>query len=417
MSKNSPWCVNPFIQFSQTADGYYRVCCVGEVDRSSKIYHGDNMSPMEYFNSDVMQTIRKDMLTKDFSEVTKNACAQCIKNKENKIHSKRDYDNTKQANSKKVESAVNKTLENYTSYLDESHLDSINIKVLGNLCNLKCIMCGPEASSKILAERIKKFPRDWEHYKGPTVLQPYNSKTKDRYFNELAKISNSLNKFILVGGESMIHPDFEEFFEMIADQKNAGNLELQIITNGTVLPDFVLEKAHKFRMLHLCMSIDGIKEKGEYIRSDLDWETFNKNVRKANNNSNIYCSFTVAVQMLNIGYLDEIHEYMLDNNLSTNNINWNNLVTQPATMRAINLPAHIKEQYLQKLKKSKLFKLGKIPHIIKLLNTTADSHEEFLRGMLWLKKLDIRRNKCLIDIFPEFEEYYSKITVGPPPGP
>jgi hypothetical protein len=121
--------------------------------------------------------------------------------------------------------------------------------------------------------------------------------------------------------------------------------------------------------------------------------------------------------MLNIGYLDEIHEYMLDNNLSTNNINWNNLVTQPATMRAINLPAHIKEQYLQKLKKSKLFKLGKIPHIIKLLNTTADSHEEFLRGMLWLKKLDIRRNKCLIDIFPEFEEYYSKITVGPPPGP
>lgn len=44
---NIPWCVDPFIQMAHTADGFYRVCCVGEVDRNSP-YHTNKMTPLEF---------------------------------------------------------------------------------------------------------------------------------------------------------------------------------------------------------------------------------------------------------------------------------------------------------------------------------------------------------------------------------
>src|SRR6056300_271736 len=94
---NIPWCVDPFIQMAHTADGFYRVCCVGEVDRNSP-YHTNKMTPLEFFNSDMMQTIRRDMLSGNFSETTSYACSQCIKNVNNGMVSRRELENERYLN-------------------------------------------------------------------------------------------------------------------------------------------------------------------------------------------------------------------------------------------------------------------------------------------------------------------------------
>ena len=399
-----PWCINPFIQFSHRANGGYRVCCVA-ADAPNE-HNIETMSPLEFFNSEYMQTIRRDMLTGNLSEITKKACNQCITNARSGIHAKREYDNIRYGKDIIAINAVKKVSQNIESYLGPEYIRYLNWKVLGNLCNLKCIMCGPAASSKIAAELKKRGIR-----KSEPVLNPYKENRKEVYFDELKQMIQHLKKFILVGGESMIHPDFPEVFDFLSNSPNTKNLKLQITTNGTRLPDYVLERAGRFKQLQLSFSIDGVGAKGEYIRSDLDWSTFDTNIRRATD-SEVNITLGIATQFANVGYLDEIFDYADELNL-LHAIYWGGVVTEPKHLRAINVPNDIKYEYLNKLSKHEIFKYRKYnkscDETLKILEKPQEDHNTFLQGIKYLKELDTIRNKCFADSWPEFKEYYDSI--------
>ena len=395
-----PWCINPFIQFSHTADGFYRACCVASVDRTSDLSI-ENMTPLEFFNSDYMKNIRKDMLTGEFSETTNEACRQCIKNSLNGLTTKRDHDNEKYGNHPKSIEAVEACLKDYNTDISEESIRYVNFKVLGNLCNLKCIMCGPTSSSKIAAERKKINPDEYQYISAE--LNPYTENSKEKYFNDLQKVINNVDKFVLVGGESMIHPDFKELFYMFVNSDNVANLELQITTNGTTLPEYVLENAEKFGKLHLGFSIDGVEDRGCYIRSDLKWKDFDTNLKRAVS-SKADCGFGIAIQMLNIGYIDEIYDY-LDSLGVAGNAYWKGLVTEPAHFRAINLPDAVKQSYLNKLSSHPVYTWDRTQHLIDILRKPQDNPESFRKGLQKLKFLDKIRNRNFLDHFSEFKPY------------
>jgi len=395
------YCVNPFIQFSHTADGYYRACCVASVNRR-KEFNTDTLTPLEYFNSDEMKNLRQDMITGDFSNETKEICKQCIYNSERNIRNKRTNDNSSYLHKQSVQEAINFVEENPDADLDPKYLEYVNFKSLGNLCNLKCIMCGPTASSKIFAEYKLMYPNK---YKGVnTIMNPYDKETKDLYWQDLEVVFEKVNKFTLVGGEAMIHPDFPELFEMFYRNKNAKNVELQITSNGTVMPDYVLENAHKFRNLHFSMSVDGIEGRGSYIRTGLDWDTWDKNCQKALN-SDLDVKFSTAIQLLNLGYIDEIYEYLLNLN-AEHRLTYSGLVTHPTYYRAINIPNEIKKQYLKRIEKSPINNCKDAQTTIDILRIDQENPRDFMNGMMELKRLDNFRNTNLLDHYPEFEKYY-----------
>jgi sulfatase maturation enzyme AslB (radical SAM superfamily) len=349
-----------------------------------------------------MKQLRQDMITGDFSKKTKNTCSQCIYNAEKNIRNKRTNDNSKYLDSPKVKEAIDFVRNNPEKDLDPKYLEYVNFKSLGNLCNLKCIMCGPTASSKIFAEYKMRYP---EKYKNVNpILNPYNDETKDLYWRDLEVVFENVNKFTLVGGESMIHPDFPEMFEMFCKNKNAKNVELSITSNGTVIPEYVLENAHRFKKLHFGMSIDGVGERGSYIRSGLDWNTWDKNCKRALQ-SDLSVSFSIAIQMLNVGYIDEVYEYLLDLG-AEKNLSWSGLVTQPAHFRAINIPNELKKIYLTKISKSPVSKCDKAQSTIDILKHEQENLKDFAKGIQELKKLDEIRNTNLLRAFPEFEAYY-----------
>jgi sulfatase maturation enzyme AslB (radical SAM superfamily) len=218
-----------------------------------------------------------------------------------------------------------------------------------------------------------------------------------------------VNKFNLVGGENMIHPDFVSLFERFINNPNAKNLNLTIITNGTMVPPIVLDNAHRFNSVSMLCSIDGVAERGAYVRSGLKWNTFDKNIRIYQNHPHISTSFLVATQMLNIGYLGDIYDYLVyDLGIPYKRINWNNVVTSPAKWRAVNLPDHIKAKYLEKLKKHEISQLNWLPYdrIEQILLSPQGSNDEFLKGIQELKTLDAVRNSYMPSHFPELDEYY-----------
>ena len=407
----TPWCIDPFIQMAHTADGFYRVCCIGTVHRERTDLNTKEITPLEYWNSDVSKQIRSDMFKpiQEFSDITRYACSQCLKNNRDSVHSRRDTENEKRANDRKAKVNVIKHLKN----IDYTYEDLlyVNFKVLGNICNLKCVMCSATASSKIAAEAKQHygFPQGWSG--GDKVeLEPFTPDTRNDYFTELQKIIDTIPKFILVGGENLIHPDFPRLFQMFIDSPNVGNIDMIIITNGTIVPDIVQDNAHLFqrKRITINLSMDGVFERGSYVRSGLNWKKFDTNVRKFASNPHVFLRLVPAIQMLNIGYVKEMHEWVKSVGLDTKtNIDWRNVVTYPETLRAINLPREIKKQYIRKMIGPDITHPS-IKVVFDILKQPQYSHKEFLKGLKYLRKLDKIRNTNLLDHFPEFESYIGR---------
>jgi len=398
-----PWCVDPFIQMAHTADGYYRVCCVGEVDRAT----GPTtlqMSPLEYWNSAEAKQLRSDMLSGEFSDVTKRSCAQCIANENSGIVSRRVNENQRYGDREKIKANVQKHIDGID--YEYSDLEYVNFKVLGNICNLKCLMCGPTASSKIAAENKKYF-----NLEGAVELQPFTAQSRNNYFDELEKIIENIDSFNLVGGENIIHPNFPELFERFKRKSNLKDFELTIITNATDVPDCILEDAHLFKKMTILVSIDGVHERGSYVRSGLDWNKFDKNIKTYIEHSDINLHCIPAISMLNIGYIHEIRDY-LESIGATYDMSWNNLVTHPKTLRAINLPKEIKDQYIKQtgiLDSSKWNNHKTVEPLKDILTAPAESPGQFLAGISKLKRIDEIRKTNLLDVFPEFEKWYNLV--------
>ena len=411
MSKTkTPWCIDPFIQMAHTADGFFRVCCVGEVKRERKDLNTKAITPLEYWNSDVSKTIRNDMFKpiEEFSDTTKFACSQCLKNNRDGVRSRRQTENARYRNDKKAKINVIKHLKN----IDYTYEDLlyVNFKVLGNICNLKCVMCSANASSKIAAEAKQHygFPKGWSAG-DKAELEPFTPDTRNDYFTELQQIIDSIPKFNLVGGENLIHPDFPRLFQMFIDSPNVGNIHMLIITNGTIVPDIVLDNAHLFKGMSILISMDGVYDRGAYVRSGLNWKKFDTNVRKFASNPHIFLRLVPAIQMLNVGYVKEMHEWIASVGLDPKDaIDWTNVVTYPETLRAINLPQEIKQQYMRKMIGPDVTHPS-IRVVFNILKQPQYSHKEFIEGLKYLRKLDKIRNTNLLDHFPEFEKYIGEL--------
>jgi len=398
-NQNKVWCVDPFVQMAHTADGFYRVCCIGEVDRNSQ-YNTKNMTPEQYWNSAEAKQIRDDMISGNFSRTTRRACAQCIANEKSKIEGRRYHENNYYGDHPKTKANIDKHKQGQD--LEYKDLIYVNFKVLGNICNLKCLMCGNSASSKIAAESKK-----YGEYDGPANLEPFNSETKSKYFNELRKVIKNVDRFNLVGGENFIHPDFEELFQIFLDRGNLHNFELHIISNATDIPEIIYKNAHKFKRMSMTVSIEGVEGRGSYIRSGLNWNDFDNNVNRLVSTDGISLSLITATQFLNIGYLDEVYDYVKSKGLRDTQVFFKNLVTNPAHWRAVNLPKHLKQQYKEKLQKHPVYSQDSFRPIIKILEAPTVDENLFLLGIEKLKITDQRRGTHLLDYFPEFTQYYT----------
>lgn len=399
-----PWCVEPFINFAHTADGYYRPCCITNVNRHTGP-NVKNMTPLEYFSGDEMQTLRREMLEGSLSDKNQEICRQCIKNDKENVKSRRKIQNEKYL----TQPDVLKTLQKYDdkNYIAQPEdLKYVNWKILGNLCNLKCLMCGPSASSKIAAEWKK---HNIFNHKDLIAVEriPYDENSFDSYMKDFKTILTKIDRFSLVGGEAFINPNFDNIWNILSNNSNTQNLELVIITNGTVLPQKVLDTAGKFKRLILLFSIDGVEQRGSYVRSGLDWTKFDSNLKRALS-SKAHVATTVATSMLNIGYLDDIYDYLKTLDISDEQIAWDAVVTDPPHLRAVNLPNEIKNLYFKKLSNHEAFKKEnkKFNTALEILQSPHGDHDQFLKGLTFLKSTDKIRNTNLLEHFPEFTKYY-----------
>jgi len=418
-SDSKPWCIAPFINFAHEPDGSYQPCCEGTPQKDNNITTYD-VSPAEYFTGNNLNRIRREFLANEISANTEKICMSCISKEKKGVISAREQYNTDFYNGSyekyETKALQDNLLKKYNDPMYSGSIEDlawVNFKTLGNLCNLKCVTCDPLHSSKIAAEvKMHDYVYELAGANGPAEKIPFTGTNKKQYLDDFKLILEHISKFQFVGGEPFLNPDFLSVWDMCVKSKNAKNLRIQVTTNGTILPQAFLDYADKVQDARILFSIDGVADRGSYVRSSLNWQDFDDNVKRASNTNTVDINFIVLISILNIGYLDDIMKYCLQ---FRNFIHLRNFITFPSGLRAVNLPWHIKEFYLDKLMtflaeyKDVASEQNNFSAVIDVLKNKNIDHTEFLMGIKHLKRLDEIRNTNLLVYFPEFTEYYNEI--------
>lgn len=322
-----PWCVEPFTTIESKVWGAWGLCCRSKPLPYSAVTH----SPLEHFNSDTMKRIRVDMKNHNVTDEIKHLCEKCLLHEQQGSDSRRQLMQGTKVPYMYPDGKINMPYR----------FKALEIKFFGNLCNLKCRMCGPLYSSKWAAEN--KLKGEWS---GPThldVWQSYPAERKLTFFDDMKKILPFTDRVKFTGGEPMMNDSILEFIEWMVTTGLSRRLTLHIITNGTVANKDLLRFGRHFKQFSIVVSIDGVFDVDEYQRTGTDWNVVDENMNTFKQYGSV--SITTAVSALNISSIYEIQAYaaLLDVHHDTSSI-----VLTPAHLQVKVLPPQYRKKLVEK---------------------------------------------------------------------
>jgi organic radical activating enzyme len=158
-----------------------------------------------------------------------------------------------------------------------------------NVCNLKCVYCGPHFSSLWDAENKKhgKFEKNGLIISNTFKKSPDIAKNKTKMFEWISQHGHSLTNFNFLGGEPLFQKDLDDCLDFF-DHNPMPELEFQIFTNLNATPARVSAVVSKIKNLidkqHLktfvvTASLDCWGPEQEYARFPLKLDIWEKNFR------------------------------------------------------------------------------------------------------------------------------------------
>ena len=338
------FCWRPFTSLYIDKYGYQSPCC----GYSEK----EKFNP---FNSDYHKDIRNDISKK----LLPNGCFQKCISLENKGVTWTDRTNYAGPTDMNL-------IKNNQFQLKQLEL------VIDNVCNLSCITCGSIHSSKWIAENKRMGIED---------------STETTYMNiEFLKdplLWEFVEVLIIWGGEPFYSKRSLDLINWVVENDLAKNIELNIYSNGTVLPNNAKEITSKFKKVRYGFSIDGIDERFETLRWPAKWNTVYSNFLKAGTLPNTEISITYTYSMLNACNAYEDITYLTKNfseNLTPN------MLVYPDYYAARHLPNNVKKSLIEQYKHNKITQTF-IPEL------EADRSEiKYREAIALLEKLDGFRN-------------------------
>ena len=335
---NSPsFCVLPWIHLATRPNGDMRICCVANASGADsgdytvglvKMENGKpaNFShdlPTEAFNNDYMKSVRKTMLEGKVPA----SCTKCFKEEQEGIASKRIWETGTWHLQEGIDipELIAQTAEDGSVPYKLQYLDLR----LGHTCNLKCIMCSPHDSSMWVPEHKKVFPI----FASPLIKKQMTWDQKEfnnswhenpKFWEEVYDQIPNIKQLYFAGGEPLLIKEHKSFLLEIITRGYANKITLRYNTNGTLISQEMIDIWSKFRKVKVGFSLDGMGERGHYIRYPLDWSTVEKNLQLLDNApDNIQTNIAFAVQILNIKHVPDFIKWKVKSNFKKINFDTN----------------------------------------------------------------------------------------------
>ena len=209
--------------------------------------------------------------------------------------------------------------EDYSTNLG-SKLQFLDLK-LGNICNLKCRICGSWSSSKWAQEEIALYGK--ENIATEWLKQGQWPRKSRKFWEHIDTILPDIKYFEFTGGEPFLIKQHFDLLQRAVDRGLAKDIDIHYNTNATRFP-----KQHKlwqhFKQVQIAFSIDNTGKRFEYERDGAKWRTANTNIDKINNlreqypiTTQLCCTWNIQ----NIYYLNDILTWAETKNF--NNIHFN----------------------------------------------------------------------------------------------
>ena len=376
----------PWVSIETSPVGTARPCClaIDEITRSDgSKYDLNENSLTEIYQSEYMQNLRQQ-----FRRGEKPAtCNRCWDEEAAGRISKRQHSQIRLKNLPEVD---------YANDLP-SQLWFVDLK-LGNICNLKCRICGSWSSSRWAEEEIKYVPDiDRREHLAYTFLQKgaWPRKTK-AFWDNMRELIPGIQYMEFTGGEPFMIQEHFDLLEFAVDTGHAGHIDIHYNTNGTQWPN-AENVWNNFRLVEVAFSIDNVGARFEYERYGADWDEVNSNIDKfhvlRDQNKKYWTQLCFTVNIQNVFYLDELLEWAVTKNF--NDIYFN-MLHEPAHMSIANLTPAARKLVIDKLQTAKFenrFRL-EIMRIIKFIeNSQGSNGEKFLHRM---KQTDSYRKQSFL---------------------
>lgn len=343
------FCIVPWFGIETTPIGTVRPCCIAQdeiVDDNGISFDLHSSTFDQIQNSQYMKDLRQQFL----DNKRPSTCNTCW-NVEVAGH-----------NSKRLQilKSLAKQVNDQDWTTDPIPLKYIDLK-LGNICNLKCRICGAFSSSQIASERLATLPSHDDNgfpiIRDIKAMNEYKMLRKGAwpresvvFWNELEKVLGQIKKFDISGGEPFL---IEEHFEMLRSMVVNGHshdTEIYYNSNGTLYPESAEDIWKDFQTVKIALSIDDIGARYEYQRSNGNWDVILSNLEKFRQlrarHGNIELEACCTVSIYNVLYLVEILDWLHMQQLDYVHINF--LHYNPM-LNIANLPQATKDQIINHL--------------------------------------------------------------------
>ena len=268
---------------------------------------------------------------------------------------------------------------------------------MGTTCNIKCRTCGPESSAQWNKEYwdINKSYNEistYKDYKG--FLKTFNDAFDEDslVWKELENNKKDIRWIDMYGGEPMMMKKQWKFLEQLIEDDLAKNISLHYNTNGTIWDDEKYNILKEFKHISIDFSIDGIKDRYEFMRHPAVWEEVIQNMETIKNIKDFKCQIAHTVSTLNVWYINEIYMWFKGWDI------YLNMVHGPPEYNISNIPEDIKKVITEKIGIKE-----KYQPVLDFMNSKI-SNFNFQSFIDKTKQHDNYRGENYNAVFPEFSD-------------
>lgn len=396
------FCVLPWVSLEASPIGTVRPCCLADheiVDDAGNKVHLNRMNFTDIRNTQHMQSLRKQFLAGERPDT----CRRCWAEEDSGRTSKRMH----------TLDRLKHMVRDVEWTADAKPLMFLDLK-LGNICNLKCRICGSWSSSTFAVEELAHVDSQDRktsfHY---TMLREGRwPRESAEFWQELENNLEEIRYLEFTGGEPFMIDEHFDLLRKLVDRGLAGQIEIHYNTNGTIFPAHAEDIWRAFKHVEIAFSIDDVGNRFEYQRSGAKWADVNTNIKLFQNmrdrNRNMSLQICCTVNVFNVLYLDQVAAWI--NQQDVNYVYWNMLHDAPYFSIAT-LPESAKTAIADHLHRSEFparWHRDRDQVIEFMMNGTSQDGKLLLQ---MIKQLDIRRDQALMMVAPELAElihYYEK---------
>ena len=389
---------------------------------TGEVYNAKDANLNEARNCSMLKQARLDML----EGIWPQACKRCEDEEAAGIRSRMQYERERWDKLFDVEQAHKNTKADGSINTDKLPVVFYDLR-FGNLCNLKCRMCGPTDSSQWYDEQVKMFGNTYQDTQGIVELvqdekgryKPkidlYNWYENSAFWEQLEANITDIRHLYLVGGEPLMIDQHYEFLQKCIDRNESHHITLEYNTNITNIPERAWNIWKYFEKIEIGASVDGVGKIVEYIRHPAKWRILERNMRRlddAEGNFKMWLAPTIGI--LNSRHLPDMIIWVLEQNFKLINAqSWK----PPVTPHPLHHPKWLNIKILPPEAKKEITEYYEIckPRIRELIFSQTDKGPE-KKEELYSKTIALLDNYAIFmnnddwsELLPKFWELNTKL--------